>query len=428
MSRTPDKKGLLTITELKSLGFPLNSGQTSPNSSIKIPTKLEALTSYNLNVGLLSGYTCGQLPPEEALVSIGDCSGCTSYDIIITQDDINASDDNKVYVYYYPCGASGETFSYISFSYPGTYRDYICVQNCGPIVPFVGYRIGTNSICNDLKGSLILPTNTNCHISLIPCNTTPLVYNVAAQGFNYPTTQFDLLQTYGNIDITITITGNTNENNEIFIGNKSEGYGTTYTFGPGALSTGSTVGYISSTSKTTLDIIVYSTTTGNTFTPYNVTFTTNCPTCISCSPNSTGTTYVSGTTINVTKTGYIKYDQVNGTTYSLISSIGTYTITDCILVDTILPGYELSNVAEYDTVVTGTECGTGSGQLLTDCVEIIFSATHGFNTYNSYTATAAWIDCSGTQQTRTIIAGETFSTYGLFGSASGLPLTYGGFL
>ena len=71
---------------------------------------------------------------------------------------------------------------------------------------------------NALYGSYLTATNTNCAITTVACGTTPIVMNVAADGYNYPSQQFQLGQTYGNIDITITITGNTNTNNEIFIG------------------------------------------------------------------------------------------------------------------------------------------------------------------------------------------------------------------
>ena len=57
------------------------------------------------------------------------CNQCVSYDISVNQNDLNVSDDDKVYVYYYPCGTTGGTMSYTSYSYSGTFRSDVCIQN-----------------------------------------------------------------------------------------------------------------------------------------------------------------------------------------------------------------------------------------------------------------------------------------------------------
>jgi hypothetical protein len=398
-------------------GF-LTSKITIPTTD-KGVTKERALQYININPLYVSysGKSANQLITKEDIRK--GCDECTSYDIVINQSDLNdisGNTDNKIYLYYYPCGTYSGNTSYLSFSYPGTYKNYICAQSCADTEPYLfssfdGGITLTNSSYVELAGNCALSTYRS-----ISCNGST-VYNVASEGFNYPTTQFDLGQTFGNIDVTITITGNTNTNNEIFIGNKAEGYGTTYIFGTGAQSISDTIGYISSTNKTILDIIVYSTTTGGTFTPYNITFTTSCPTSISCSTNSISTTYVSGTTINVTRTGYIKYDNISGTQYVNLPSLGQFIIVDCILVDTLASGIPLANTATFNSVVTGTTCSQNSG--IPNCVTMTFIANQG------YSATAYWLNCSGIQQTRFITAGETFTTCGLQGSGTGIPVYSG---
>jgi len=328
-------------------------------SKVTIPTTDKGVTKERalqyININPLHVSYDGKL--EEQLITKDDirkgCDECTSYDIVINQSDLNdisGNTDNKIYLYYYPCGTYSGNTSYLTFSYPGTYKNYICAQSCANTEPYLfssfdGGITLSNSSYVELAGNCALTTYRS-----ISCSGST-VYNVASEGFNHPTTQFDLGQTYGNVDITITITGNTNTNNEIFIGNKAEGYGTTYSFGTGAQSISDTIGYISSTNKTILDIIVYSTTTGGTFTPYNVTFTTSCPTSISCSPNT-------GTTIE-----------------------------------------QSSNIP--------------------NCVTMTFIANQGFS------ATAYWLDCNGIQKTRFITAGETFTTCGLQGSGTGIPVYTG---
>jgi hypothetical protein len=160
-----------------------------------------------------------------------NCTGCTSYDVVITSEDLAASDDNTVYVYHYPCGTTGGTVSSTSFSNTGSYADYVCAQNCAPSGAYVGYNYDGGVPTPALYGSNISSTNTNCAISTLRTTLScsgSLVYNVSEQGYNTPTELFDLNQTYGNVDITINISGNTNSFNEIFVGNRELSYGTTY--------------------------------------------------------------------------------------------------------------------------------------------------------------------------------------------------------
>ena len=399
-------------------GF-LTSKITIPTTD-KGVTKERALQYININPLHVSysGKSTNQLITKEDIKK--PCDECTSYNIVINQSDLNnisGETDNKIYLYYYPCGTySGDT-PYLTFSYPGTFTDYICAQSCADTEPYLfsnydGGMTLTDSSYVELAGNCASSTYRS-----ISCSGTT-VYNVVSEGFNYPTTQFDLGQTYGNVDITISISGNTNTNNEIFIGNRAESYGTTYAFGTGAQSISDTIGFISNTTKTTLDVVIYSTTTGNTFTPFNVVFTASCPASDDpCSIVTTGSTYYSGTTINVTSIGNIKYDTVTGRIYKNITSTGTYTINDCILVSTLSPGYPLISVAAYNNVVTGSSCNSvtvdtsGSESSSTgttgNCRTITFNANQEFDD------TVYWIDCDGFFQSRFVERGTTFTTTAL---------------
>jgi hypothetical protein len=284
-------------------GF-LTSKEPIPTTD-KGVTKERALQYININPQHVSytGKSSNQLITKEDIKK--PCDECTSYNIVINQSDLNnisGETDNKIYLYYYPCGTySGDT-PYLTFSYSGTFTDYICAQSCAVTEPFLSSSYDGGSILTD---SSYVELAGNCALSTLRTTSTcsgSLTYNVAAQGYNTPTQLFELNQTYGNVDITINISGNTNSNNEIFIGNVAESYGTTYAFGTGVQSISDTVGFISNTTKTTLDVVIYSTTTGNTFTPFNVVFTASCPDGVDCSSATGSTVDTSGSETSSTGT------------------------------------------------------------------------------------------------------------------------------
>ena len=69
-----------------------------------------------------------------------------------------------------------------------------------------------------------------------------------------------------------------------------------------------------------------------------------------------GPVYQSGATLNVTDTGWIKYDTPSGTTYRFISRTGTYTITDCALCSTINNGFPYADLANFTITSCGSNC------------------------------------------------------------------------
>ena len=63
------------------------------------------------------------------------------------------------------------------------------------------------------------------------------------------------------------------------------------------------------------------------------------------------------TTLNITNTGWIKYNLCNGTTtYVFINTLGTYTITACIQQGSVIPGFPFADVAVFTITSNGTSC------------------------------------------------------------------------
>jgi hypothetical protein len=103
-----------------------------------------------------------------------------------------------------------------------------------------------------------------------------------------------------------------------------------------------------------------------TTTTTSTTSTTSTTTTSTTSTTSTTTTTIApqyhiNTTINVTATGYIRWTNISGDTVdTLISSLGTYTITDCILFGSIRAAVPLANLANWNNVVWGPSCNGGT--------------------------------------------------------------------
>ena len=72
--------------------------------------------------------------------------------------------------------------------------------------------------------------------------------------------------------------------------------------------------------------------------------------------SASGSTLTSGATLNVTDTGWIKYDDNSSTTYVYIGSTGTYTLTACAKCDTIRVGIPLADLASFTITSCGNSC------------------------------------------------------------------------
>lgn len=66
--------------------------------------------------------------------------------------------------------------------------------------------------------------------------------------------------------------------------------------------------------------------------------------------------YTSGATLNVTDTGWIKYNMSTGSTYQYIGSTGTVTLTNCLDCDTIMVGIPFADVAAFTVTDCGSSC------------------------------------------------------------------------
>lgn len=78
----------------------------------------------------------------------------------------------------------------------------------------------------------------------------------------------------------------------------------------------------------------------------------------SMTPTPSGLPCKINTTLNITETGWIKYNECPSgtTTYVYISSLGSYTITTCIYEGSVLPGFPYGDVAVFTITTTGTPC------------------------------------------------------------------------
>jgi hypothetical protein len=120
-------------------------------------------------------------------------------------------------------------------------------------------------------------------------------------------------------------------------------------------------GCISTTTTTT-------TTTSTTSTSTTTTTTTAPPDCRI------------NTTINVTETGWIRWTLCDGTVQdTFLTSLGTYTITQCIQYDSIRAAIPLAELADWDNVVWGSPCSiTTTTTTEAPCVDC------GINQFGSY--------------------------------------------
>lgn len=74
-------------------------------------------------------------------------------------------------------------------------------------------------------------------------------------------------------------------------------------------------------------------------------------------PGSTpGSPYTTGITINVTDTGWIKYDTATETKYTYFGSLGNQDIPDCADCTTIRPAYPFADLATWTVVDCGNPC------------------------------------------------------------------------
>lgn len=423
------EKGLVKLTELISMttegtfnnggNLSLNRGRSNPNSEgetgKKIVTKEEVVTPYFVNLNQLSGYTLNQLPPYEDIRPGGDCADCYSFDVTITQADINDSSNGKVYVYYYSCGTyTGDTMDYMSFSYAGTFKNYICVQNCAYLPPLVYIKNSNGTISYATKGSKVKSLDGTCETVKLNCGTNTFTYEVTKPGLTLLTGKVDLGQTYGNVPVTISY-NSYNPKNEIFIGNYDEKFGQVFT-SSGVTYTEDVVGFYSSKNKQTIDIVIFSS-SDTVFIPYTITFTIECPTTLDCGTNLPVKTYVTNTSLNVTTPGYIKYETKQDTVYYQIKTTGMVTITDCYVYESLAQGIPFLNVANYTVLNSGYTCNAGT----TDCSNITFVSNS--DTY----ILVGWTSCTNAWKTRTLVPGEIFTTCGLINSGygNGASISYG---
>lgn len=101
-----------------------------------------------------------------------------------------------------------------------------------------------------------------------------------------------------------------------------------------------------------------------TYTISSIVGPTPTPTPTSATPTPTPTpsatpsvvAYTSGATLNVTDTGWIKYNMSTGSTYQFINNTGTVTLTNCLDCSTIMAGIPFADVANFTIINCGSSC------------------------------------------------------------------------
>jgi hypothetical protein len=302
--------------------------------------------------------------------------------------------------------------SYLTFSNPGTYTNYICSDNCStePYVCIL-YDGGCTSPQNN---SRLVEKDGDCAtintlFTTVSCSNTEYQFTISSPGYTYINTKFDIGQTYGNVPVTVSYTS-LNSSDEVFVGNHDERIGELYTSTLGqVVYQEDVVGFYSTKEKTTMDVVVYSTAYENVFIPYTLTIKMECPSTLDCGGNLVTKTYVTGTQINVTNTGYIKYDTNTDTVYKFVSSTGMHRIDDCYVYESLAAGTPFADLAVYTILYSGNSCNAGTD----DCLEITFVSNGEIET------TIGWVSCVGAWRTRTLTAGEIFTTCGVKDSGYG---------
>ena len=366
---------------------------------------------------------------------------CVTYNIKVEQSDLNLSDDGKVYVYYYPCGETGGTASFTTYSYSGTFLSSVCVQNYPNLDPFVQIFYSGVPNTNISSRIILLPgqctQNKLVAVSMSGCTsnsglTNTFTYQITKPGITKLNTYFDLDKNYGNIDVRISGTTN-NTNNEVFIGNYTEKIGETFVLVNGNNDVTGSLGFFSRNNSKNLDITVHST-NSTTFQPFTLSFTCGCTDTIKCTSIVSGETetFVQNVVLNVINSGILIYFNSKGEQINKFVNIGSTTLTECIILESLQRTLVSSNTyssplilsdpTTYTITSTGTTCTsstTGTTSNFSENVTITFEARYGFS------ATAYWLDCSGNQRSRFVNVNETFTVCGKFNSGTGIPAYYG---
>ena len=327
---------------------------------------------------------------------------------------ISGNTDNKIYLYYYPCGSTTQEF--ITYSTAGTYSNEICYDNCSISEPYLYSSFDGGSTP---QNSYLIEIGGDCSSSMLKtvlCASGSVTNTVSSEGLNIMLNTFELDNPYGNYSVTVSAT-TLNTTTEVFVGNYNEKIGEVFELVYGTNNITKNCGYFSSNNSKILDIVVYSKNNGP-FQPFDINVSVTCSDTISCDEVVSGgtETYRQDVIINVTDAGNIIYNTETGQ-QSLYVPVGSKTLTDCLIVESIKSPLILSDPATFTITYSGDTCTTLSGTT-GDCVTITFDAKYGFS------ATAYWVDCNGVVNTRFVNAGEIFTTIGQYGSGSGLPVTY----
>jgi hypothetical protein len=205
------------------------------------------------------------------------CDGCISYNVVISQSDLNLSENGVVYLTYPDC-LNENQITEIQYEYEGTYNNDVCIDNCG-VAPVLCIIYEGNQCYTNIS-SYLQSTGVECKPIIEPCDTC-FDITVSQEGLSIFDNIVELGQTYGNLEITITA-NNENDIYEVFVGNAGYNIGEVFKFIPPQQTLTKTVGFISYNSGTKMDLRVYASSTGTDFRSVNMNVCVSCPTIYPC--------------------------------------------------------------------------------------------------------------------------------------------------
>ena len=267
-------------------------------------------------------------PTVTVTTSPGYCTGCTSYNVVIAQSDLDLSDDGIVYLTYPDCENNNNIIQN-TYNYSGTYLNDVCIDNCG-VTPVICIVYSGNSCYTNI--SSYIQATDSCTPIIESCGTC-FDLTISDKGYTIYDSIVELGQSYGNLEVTISVT-NASSIFEVFVGNAEQNIGEVFQYTSSNQSITKTVGFISYNSTTKLDIRVFASTTSTVLSPVNINVCVSCPTLHLCDePNfSQITSDLYATSSQACNSIYFNPDPTegNGTTFCNSTtfynpSFGTYT-------------------------------------------------------------------------------------------------------
>jgi uncharacterized delta-60 repeat protein len=206
-----------------------------------------------------------------------NCVGCTGYNVVITQSDLDLSEDGKVYLIYSDCVNKYQIIERV-YEFSGTYLNDVCIDNCAGYEPFLCVTLDEFDCYENITSSIV-PAG-DCQPVVYECDNC-FDMTITNSGIKVFDEIVELGQDYGNVNVTISVTGAT-EIFEVFIGNYSNSTGEVFTFTSPNQTITKTFGFLGLGFSTAADIAVYASQSSGNFGEVKMNFCVDCPTIPAC--------------------------------------------------------------------------------------------------------------------------------------------------